>query len=392
MSTLTDDDLTRLLDEAGQATPVPDDGIQAVLVALEDVPAPVSLRRRRPVQLVAAAAVVCAAFLGGALLQGGGGASERATTALSSAPTEEALSGLESPAAPDQAAPQDSESSNLDATQDFAGAGAARQSGALSGESPAASAPVPAPAPGQPADETAAAPGVQAPAPDGARIVKNGSIALIVGDGRVTPTLTAVQQLATSAGGLVQSAQTQESGRTPSGSVVLRVPVANFEDVVTRVRSLDAEVRSATTTGRDVTAEYTDVESQLRTLRAARERFLTILAGATSIPDVLTVQQRVDDTTGQIDQLEGQRALLEDQSDTATLEVTVTQADDPVVAATEEPDDGLGKAFRDGWEGFTSGVEALVAASGRALVVLLCAAVVVVGLRLGWRASRRRLV
>lgn len=389
MSTLTDDDLTRLLDDAARAHPVPPDGTAEVLAAVEVAPAP--LRRRRPVQLVAAAAVVWTAFVGGAVLLGGGGALEPATTAMSSGPTEEALSGPESEAVPEPA-PQDSGSFALDAAQDFAGAGAAGQSGALSGEAPAASAPVPAPAPGQPADESAAAPGVQAPAPDGARIVKNGSIALIVGDGRVTPTLTAVQQLATSAGGLVQSAQTQESGRTPSGSVVLRVPVASFEDVVARVRSLDAEVRTATTSGRDVTAEYTDVEAQLRTLRAARERFLVILSDASTIGDILTVQQRVDDVTGQIDRLEGQRALLQDQSDTATLEVTVTQADDPVVAATQEPDDGLGKAFRDAWEGFTSGLEALVAASGRAVVVLLCAVVAVVVLRFGWRASRRRLV
>jgi hypothetical protein len=37
-------------------------------------------------------------------------------------------------------------------------------------------------------------------------------------------------------------------------------------------------------------------------------------------------------------------------------------------------------------------VEALVAASGRALLVLLCLAVVLVVARTGWRASRRRLV
>jgi hypothetical protein len=384
MSTLTDDALTRLLEDAARRHPVPDDGPAQVLQALEVAPTVLPLRRRRSVQLVAAAAVVVAAFAGGALLQGDEGATSVTQQAAPSpsAPAEDVAAADEEAMAGGFERQSADRLAELDSPQLATGLAPA-----------AASAPGALPPTADQSDAAAAqapAPGVQAPAPDGARIVKNGSIGLIVSDGRVTPTLTAVQELATAAGGVVQSAQTQESGLTPSGSVVLRVPVDTFEQVVSQVRTLDAEVRAATTSGRDVTSEYTDVEAQLRSLRAARERFLEILSGARSIGDVLTVQQRIDETTGQIDRLEGQRALLQAQSDSATLEVTVTEADDPAI---ERPDDdGLGKAFRDAWEGFTSGVEALVAASGRALLLLLCLVAVLVVGRLGWRASRRRLV
>jgi hypothetical protein len=111
-----------------------------------------------------------------------------------------------------------------------------------------------------------------------------------------------------------------------------------------------------------------------------------------AIGDILAVQQRVDEVTGQIDRLEGQRMLLQSQSEMSTLQVSVTEADDPVVRVNEQPDDGLSKAFRDAWDGFTSGVEAIVAASGRALLLLLCLAAAVVVLRLAWRFGRRRLV
>lgn len=375
MSTLTDDDLTRLLTAAAADHPVPERGPQEVLAALAEAPVRLPLRRRRPVQLLAAAAVVTAAFAGGALLQP---AAEPAsvTAAPAAAPTPAPSS--------EEVADRDGALDSFQLAQDFAAPAPAAPADALGTRPPAAAR--------QTQSSAAAGPAVQAPAPDGARVVKTGSIALLVSDGRVTPTLTAVQELATAAGGLVQSAETQESGRAPSGTVVLRVPVAGFEEVVGRVRSLDAEVRAATTSGRDVTAEYTDLEAQLRTLRAARERFLVILGDARAIGDVLGVQQRVDEVTLQIDRLEGQRLLLAAQSDSATLEVRVTEADDPAVAVTEKPDDGLGKASRDAWDGFTSGVEALVAASGRGLLVLLCLLVALVVARLGWRASRRRLV
>ena len=236
------------------------------------------------------------------------------------------------------------------------------------------------------------APPVAAPAPDGARVVKTGAIALVVEDGKVTPVLTEVQRLAAAAGGEVAVSTTEELGPTPSGSVTLRVPVERFEDVVAKVRSLDAEVRSATTSGKDVTAQYADLEAQLRTLKAARERFLEILSRARSIGDVLAVQQRVDDVTGRIDRLEGQRQVLAAQSDRATLEVVVTEKDDPVVARVAKPDDGLSKAFSDAWRGFTSGVEGLIRLSGRGVLLVLCLALAYAVVRLGWRASRRRLV
>jgi hypothetical protein len=83
--------------------------------------------------------------------------------------------------------------------------------------------------------------------------------------------------------------------------------------------------------------------------------------------------------------------VLAAQSERATLEVTVTEDDDPAVARATT-DDGLSKAFSDAWEGFTSGIEGLIRHSGRALVVLLVLAAGWAALRLGWRASRRRLV
>lgn len=399
MTTLTDEDLTALLGEVTGSYDVPEDGPELVLAALTAEPTVVPLRQRRWAQGLAAAAVIAAAFAGGALLDRADATppdNQLAATGPESLPrpaADQSLSDVVDPqsgassraAAPAPAgaltyggyAAQDSARTPNSSAPDFAAAPPDQQAAA---EQPPT------------AVQSAPGPGVQAPAPDGARVIKNGSIALIVTDGRVTPTLTAVQQAATDAGGVVASGETQESGETPSGTVTLRVPVARFEQVVAAVRGLDAEVRAATTSGRDVTGEYTDVEAQLRTLRAARERFLEILSGARTIGDVLTVQQRVDDVTGQIDRLEGQRALLQAQSDMATLQVSVTEADDPVVRVNEKPDDGLSKAFRDGWGGFTSGIEALIAASGRAVLVLLCAALVVVVLRLGWRVSRRRLV
>jgi hypothetical protein len=139
-----------------------------------------------------------------------------------------------------------------------------------------------------------------------------------------------------------------------------------------------------------VTATYADTQAQIQSLKAARSRYLTILSGARTIAETLTVQQRVDEVQSQIDQLEGQRRLLADQSDLGTLEITVGERADE--ALTTHVRSGWSKAWHDATHGFSSGLQGMLAGSGRALLVLLVAAAVLLIARFGWRSVRRRLV
>lgn len=373
--TLTDDDLRALLAEAAGLYAVPERGPHEVLSATREPG-----RADRRLRLLAAAAAGVVLVGGVALFQG---RQDRVgQLAGSPRPVAAPSAGAGSAGAPTygkvaSGAPQvqyEAMQSGPEAT--------ARDRLTLRAAAPAA-----APVPAAPAPAAAR----QLPvAVDGARVVKKGAIALLVGDGEVTPTLTRVQGFAAAAGGLVASGQTEESGSTPSGSVTLRVPVGRFEQVVAQVRGTGAQVRSASTSGQDVTAQYADLQAQLRTLTAARERFLAILSRASSIGDVLSVQQRVDDVTGRLDRLEGQRRVLAAQSDSATLEVTVSERADAVVA--RRAPNGLVQALHDAGRGFATGVEGLVRLSGRGALLLLCLAVVWALARAGWRLTRRRLV
>ena len=366
MSTLlTDDDLTRLLGEAAGTFDVPDH--TGVTAAATGGPVPVPLLRRRWVQVSAVAAVTVGALV---LAGGTGGGGHGSVTASTGGPA------------------------RAIAPADVAAGLAHDTSGAATGR--LVKAPVTAPQPpvaGGPVEALTGGGvggGVAAPpAADGARVVKTGELSLVVKNGRVSGTLTAVGRAAKAAGGYTSTSETQEYGSTPSGTVTVRVPVAAFENVVAQIRSFDAQVRTANVSGRDVTAEYTDVQAQLATLTAARSRFLELLSKATTIGDILTVQQRVDDTTSQINRLEGQRRVLASQSDLATLAVTVTQADDPVVLPAARHRSGLDQAFQDAKDGFVTGVEGLIRRSGRALLVLLCLAGLVLAGRGAWRVVRR---
>jgi hypothetical protein len=241
----------------------------------------------------------------------------------------------------------------------------------------------------QPAAQGAAAPAAQ---PDSlAKVVKTGTVEILVADGKVSDTLTRLSTLAAGVRGFVADSKTQESGDAPSGVVTMRVPGASYEQMVTRVRAL-GDVRSATSTGDDVTAAFVDTEARLRTLRQTRAVYETLLARARSIGEVLAVQQQINGAQTQIEQLEGKLKVLTDQVTYATLTVSVGEKSAEAELAAKKEPSRLESAFDRAKDNFGDGLEWVVAASGTVAILLICLGVL---LTLGWvtrRLLRRRLV
>jgi flagellar biosynthesis chaperone FliJ len=231
-----------------------------------------------------------------------------------------------------------------------------------------------------------------APGEDSARIVRTASIDLQVADGKVGATVQRLQALVAAVpSAYVSDSTSDEAGEHPSASMTVRMPVASFATLLEQVRRLRVKVVSASQSGKDVTATYADTQAQIQSLKAARSRYLDILARARTISEILSVQQRVDDVQQQIDRLEGQRRVLADQSDYGTLTVSVAEEGaDRALAA--QPRSGWSKAWYDAHHGFTHGLQRILAGSGVTLLVLLVAVVLLLVGRSGWRVVRRRLL
>ena len=157
-----------------------------------------------------------------------------------------------------------------------------------------------------------------------AKIEQTGSLTLTVGRGKLSRTVAQLSALAVSDGGFVANSQTQ-SGATPSGSVTLQVPVNSFAAVLARAQAL-GRTSDLTTKATDVTGQYVDLQSRITALQASRQQYLTILAKATTVGDVLAVQEQIDSIQSQIEQLQGQLQLLTSQTSYSTLTVTVSES------------------------------------------------------------------
>jgi hypothetical protein len=397
MTLLDDEVLGALLHELGDSYAVPPSGMADTLRRVRrgddersdpgpterddtesesDGPAPRTVRgtiRSHRMLSVAAALIVLLALAGGAAVLGSTSTAPKATVGLK--PLNRALppSTRHAPGSSGSSAGKSASSSAAPGTR-FGAAGPAL--GAPSSNAPEASSTpaLPAGAVGQPA-----------------RIQQTGSLDLTVATGALSSTMTKLTSLASAYGGFVANSQTQSrgpAGSTPSGTVTLQVPVADFSALLTQAKSL-GKTSALTTKATDVTGQYVDLQERITALEASRQQYLTIMAKATSIGDVLAVQAQLDTLQSQIEQLQGQLGVLQSETDYSTLTVSVSEAGRHHHLSPSPTVSGVAKAWHDSLHGFAVGVDGIIRLAGPALFALLCLAALVLGGRLTWRRLQR---
>lgn len=220
-----------------------------------------------------------------------------------------------------------------------------------------------------------------------AAVVETGSVGLRVGRHGVAPSMGRLAALATGAGGYVASSQTSSGSRSGSGTVTLRVPAASFGTVLAEVQRLGV-VTSLSTSATDVTGKVTDLQDQITALEASRTQYLAIMADATTVADILSVQEQLDTIDSQIQQLQGQQQVLDDETTYASLSVSVVAATAPT--PPRPVSSSLERAWRTSVHGFLAGVDGLVGVAGPLVFAALLVGLVGLGGRWLWRLRRPR--
>lgn len=223
-----------------------------------------------------------------------------------------------------------------------------------------------------------------------AKIQQTGTLGLSVRRGDLGRAMTQLTGLAAAYDGFVASSQTQSGagdGSTPSGTVTLQVPVDSFTTTLQAAQKV-GRTTSLTTNATDVTGQYVDLQSRIAALQASRQQYLTILAKATTVGDVLAVQSQIDTIQTQIEQLQGQLQVLTSQTSYSKLTIDVGEGAPPAPPAPI-PESGVVRAWHDSVAGFTDGVDGLIRIAGPLFFALLCAAVLLLGGRALWRRIQR---
>lgn len=157
-------------------------------------------------------------------------------------------------------------------------------------------------------------------AAEGRRIVRTASIDMVVQN--PADVAQEITELAEKLGGFLVSANGGGQNAT-AGSLVVRVPVAGFEEARAEIRKLGLRVENEKFEAKDVTQEYVDQEATIRNLRAEEGQYLGILQQAHSINDMFLVSQKLSEVRGMIEKQEAQFNSMWHQTETVVIAVSL---------------------------------------------------------------------
>jgi|CXWL01.1.fsa_nt_gi hypothetical protein len=140
-------------------------------------------------------------------------------------------------------------------------------------------------------------------------VVTNTNLSLKVRE--VRRAIDEISMVASRLGGFMVDSSLSQPEEGAGGNISVRIPSDKLVDGLNEIRALGERVVSENVVGTDVTAEFVDIQARLDTLNKTKAKFDQIMAGATSVPDLLNLQRELINLQSQIDSLVGQRKYLE---------------------------------------------------------------------------------
>lgn len=162
----------------------------------------------------------------------------------------------------------------------------------------------------------------------GQKIIKNGSVTIAVES--IEEATAAIKQIAQKYGGdVTDQTVSQYSVASPrDGSLSMRVKAESFDAAMMDIKAVAQDVTYESISTDDVTSEYVDIEARLKNAYAEEASYVAVLERATTVEDILKVQDYLSQVRAEIESMEAQKKYYDSQTAYSTIYVTMTEDTD----------------------------------------------------------------
>jgi len=127
-------------------------------------------------------------------------------------------------------------------------------------------------------------------------------------------------------GYIVESNVYQEDDQTSSGKMIVRIPEKNFEKFLLEAEGEAAKILERNVTGQDVTEQYVDLESRVKSKRAVEARLLEFMSNAQKTDDLLKISDDLATIQEEIEVMVGKMKYLKNQTSFSTIELNMYES------------------------------------------------------------------
>jgi len=111
-----------------------------------------------------------------------------------------------------------------------------------------------------------------------------------------------------------------------SNKITLRVSSSNFDSLLNDIKGESIYIKSIEVNSKDVSEEFVDIESRLKTKKDVRDRYIEILRDKTGdVKDIIEAEEAIRKITEEIEAKEGRLRFLNDQVNFSTITLSLYQ-------------------------------------------------------------------
>ncbi len=180
-----------------------------------------------------------------------------------------------------------------------------------------------------------------------AKIIKTGNLNVEVENYETS--IVKIREIIKQSQGYISNEEENHSSYQIYNTLTIRVPKEKFDDILSKIEKTALTVNSKNINMQDVSEEYVDLTTRLKTKKEVELRYLDILKQARSINEILSVENELRVIREEIEAKEGRVKFLDSQVGYSTLTLYVYQQyDNPYKPGFFNK---IGKALSAGWEG-----------------------------------------
>ena len=158
-------------------------------------------------------------------------------------------------------------------------------------------------------------------------VIQNADLSIVVVDPEAK--MDEIGKMAESMGGFVVSKNvfqrtTGNNIKVPEGDIMVRVPAEKLDQALEQIKADAVEVQNENRSGQDVTREYVDLKSRLKTHEEAADQLSEILDQKTESTEVIEVFNQLVYHREQIEMLKGQINYYEEAAALSAVSVHVS--------------------------------------------------------------------
>ncbi|MEQ8688985.1 MAG: DUF4349 domain-containing protein [Imperialibacter sp.] len=143
----------------------------------------------------------------------------------------------------------------------------------------------------------------------------------------VSKTRTFLDSAVTAYGGYVFNENMYKNEGMIEQSVAVRIPDDKFEVFMAAISSYAGKVDSKNVNAIDVTEEYVDVETRLKTKKELEARYIDLLKQAKTVTDMVAIESQLGQVRTDIESMQGRMNYLQNRVKFATLWINFYQTD-----------------------------------------------------------------